>query len=159
MGKRRFVPTRLLQDGMKIDQSITDRTRRILIARGMILDDYLIQGLQKLGISGVYIREGEDEIDESLVSAENEPIAPATLSIIEQLTVQDRSKVILSESVRARVEEGIVFLYNDKDSEQFSDIARNVTNDLMKATNGICQAANRAHLLLPTADKPFLEVL
>lgn len=133
MGKRYFVPTRRLEPGMKVDQSITDRTKRILIARGMLLDEFLIQGLQKLGISGVYIREGEDDIDESLISSENDPIAPATLKVIEELTIADRPKVELSESVRARVQEGISFLYTDRESEHFSEVARNITDDLMQA--------------------------
>ncbi len=133
MGKRRFVPTRLLQSGMKIDQSITDRTSRILIARGMLLDDYLIQGLQKLGITGVYIREGEDEIDETLVSEKDEKPSKEILAAIEKLSVEDRSKVMLSESVRARAQEGILYLYNDRDSERFSDVAKHVADELMNA--------------------------
>lgn len=133
MGKRRFVPTRLLQTGMKVDQSITDRTSRILIARGMLLDPYLIQGLQKLGISGVYIREGEDEIDEKLVSSKDDKPSKETLAKIKELTVEDRSKVILNESVRARAQEGILYLYNDRNSEKFADVAKAVTDDLIKA--------------------------
>ena len=61
MVRRYFVPTRLLQEGMKIDQSIVDGTNRVLIARSTVLDDFMIKGLRKLGISGVYIREGEEE--------------------------------------------------------------------------------------------------
>ena len=76
MVRRRFIPTRLLESGMKVDQSIIDRTGRVLIARGAQLDDYLIQALRKLGISGMYIREGTEEIDESLIMGENEQIAP-----------------------------------------------------------------------------------
>ena len=135
MGKRYFVRSSSLANGMKVDQSIVDGTRRVLIARGTILDDYLIQSLRKLGISGVYVREGEDDIDESLVSSENEPVAPETLAKIEKLNVADRAKVNLNESVRARVEEGIAYLYSNKDSKQFTDTAKTIANDLMQAIN------------------------
>ena len=33
------------------------------------------------------------------------------------------------------------------------------TNDLINANNGVCQAMNRARLLLPTDDKEFLDIL
>ncbi len=135
MGKRYFVRCSSLKEGMKVDQSIVDGTRRVLIARGTLLDGYLIQSLRKLGISGVYVREGEDDIDEALVAAENAPIAQEALEKIEKLKVADRSKVKLGESVRARVEEGIAYLYNNKDSAQFADTAKNIANDLMQAIN------------------------
>ncbi len=130
MVRRYFVATRMLQSGMKIDQSIIDGTSRVLIARGAILDDFLIQGLRKLGISGVYIREGEEEVMES---SADEPVAPATLETIEKLKVEDRTSVSISESVRARVAEGVSFLYSNTDSEMLADTTKDITNDLMKA--------------------------
>lgn len=131
MVRRYFVATRLLESGMQIDQSIIDGTKRVLIARGAILDDYLIDALRKLGISGVYIREGEEE--ESIQSSENDPIAPATLEKIEKLKVPDRKKVNISESVRARVAEGMSYLYSNTNSAQLADATKDITNDLMKA--------------------------
>ena len=130
MVRRFFVPTRLLQSGMKIDQSIIDGTNRVLIARGALLDDFMIQGLLKLGISGVYVREGEEEIVES---SADEPVAPATLETIEKLKVSDRTSVSISESVRARVAEGVTYLYSNTNSEQLADTTKNITNELMKA--------------------------
>ena len=130
MVRRYFVPTRLLQEGMKIDQSIIDGTNRVLIARGAILDDFMIKGLRKLGISGVYIREGEEEVMES---SADEPVAPATLQTIEKLKVEDRKSVSISESVRARVAEGVSYLYSNTDSAQLADTTKDITNDLMKA--------------------------
>ena len=130
MVRRYFVPTRLLQVGMKIDQSIVDGTNRILIARGAELDDFMINGLRKLGISGVYIREGEEEMMES---SADEPVAQETLEIIEKLRVQDRKSVSISESVRARVAEGVSYLYSNTDSEKLADATKDIANDLMKA--------------------------
>lgn len=134
MIRRRFIATRLLQSGMRIDQSIIDSTKRVLIARGAFLDDYLIQSLMKLGISGVYIREGE-EIDEAVIMADDEPIAPATLQTIEELKVADRTKVQLDESVRARVAEGVSFLYSNTESSDFANATKSIADDLMKAIN------------------------
>lgn len=131
MVRRYFVATRLLENGMKIDQSIVDGTKRVLIARGAILDEYLIDALRKLGISGVYIREGEEE--ENIQYSEDDPIAPATLEKIEKLKVPDRKKVAISESVRARVAEGMSYLYSNTDSAQLADATKDITNDLMKA--------------------------
>jgi len=135
MVRRHFIPTRLLESDMKVDQSIIDGTGRVLIARGALLDDYLIQALQKLGISGVYIREGEEEIDESLISSENDPVAPETLEKIERLKVADRTRVELKEDVRARVAEGMSFLYSNTASKQFENTTKDIANDLMKAIN------------------------
>ena len=107
MVRRYFVPTRLLQVGMKIDQSIVDGTNRVLIARGAELDAFMINGLSKLGISGVYIREGEEEMMES---SADEPVAQETLETIDKLKVQDRKSVSISESVRERGGGGFVSL-------------------------------------------------
>lgn len=135
MVRRRFIATRLLESGMKIDQSIIDGTGRVLIARGAFLDDYLIQALRKLGISGVYIREGQEEVDKNLIMGEDEPVAPATLEKIEKLKVADRTKVQLSESVRARVAEGVSFLYSNTESSDFDRATKSIADDLMKAIN------------------------
>ena len=72
MVKRRFLSTRMLENGMVIDQSIIDKSGRILVARKTVLDDYMIDALRKMKMSGVYIREGEEEIVESGVEASPE---------------------------------------------------------------------------------------
>ncbi len=129
---RKFVRTRSLQDGMIIDQSIVDRAGRILIARGTPMDEFHRASLMKMGISGVYIREGED--DEASDGKNAEPlVAPAVQKVIEKNTVSDRAKVNLSESVKARVAEGIQYLYNDTESESFTSTTKNITDDLMRA--------------------------
>ena len=66
MIKRTFVRTRSLKEGMRIDQSIVNRLGKTLIAKGTILDEYMIDSLLKLNIMGVYTSEGEeDEEDDS----------------------------------------------------------------------------------------------
>lgn len=127
MIKRTFVRTRQLQPGMIIDQSIVDRTGRILIARNTELDDYLIESLLKLGVTSIYTREGEEDPEEDT------PIAPQTLETIEKLKVPDRAKVTLNESVKKRVSEGIQYLYSNTTSNEFSDAAQNIAGDLMKS--------------------------
>lgn len=110
-----------------IDQAIIDRSGRILIARKTVLDAFLIDALQKMKITGIYIREGEEdpEVDGDI------EVAPEVQVAIEKLTVADRSKVQLSESVKKRVSEGIKFLYHDTSAPNFIDTAANVTNSLV----------------------------
>ena len=64
MIKRFYVPTSKLEEGMQIDQVIKDRLDRTLIARGSALDAYLIEGLKKRGVHGVYIKTGEEDPEE-----------------------------------------------------------------------------------------------
>lgn len=127
MVRRKFVSTRLLENGMKIDQAILDSSGRALIARGAYLDDFQIDYLQAKGVNGVYIREGEEEPDENIV------IPLYTQQVIEKTRVEDRAKVKLSESVRKQVGEGIQYLYNNTEQSGFAEATNNITNELMKA--------------------------
>lgn len=127
MVKRKFISTRAIKPGMVIDQSIIDRSGRILIARKTGLDDFLIEALQKMKITGIYIREGEEDPE----TEGDIEISPEVRVAIEKLTVADRSKVKLSESVKKRVSQGIKFLYNDTSAPNFIDTATNVTDSLV----------------------------
>ncbi|MGN0485266.1 MAG: HD-GYP domain-containing protein [Lachnospiraceae bacterium] len=118
--------TRSLKEGMRIDQNIIDRMGRVLIARKTPLDAYLIESLLKMGVPGVYIREGE-EIEEE------EKIEPQIQAKIEEIQIPDRAKVHLTQSVRKRVAEGVQFLYNDTENEDIIQSTESVTNDLMQA--------------------------
>ena len=131
LSRRYFVRTSSLKEGMKVDQSIIDKTRRVLIARGTILDDYLIEALGRLGINGVYIREGEDV--EVTSPVEHGPVSEETQKKIEKLTVADRSRVTLTESVKKRVQEGISYLYSNTDANDFADASKNIATELLKA--------------------------
>ncbi len=126
MKKRTYVRTRSLKEGMRIDQSIVDQTGRTLIARGTFLDDFMIDSLLKRGVGGIYTSEGEDDPDEEMIP---EPIKEK----IEKLKVADPAKVKLTESVKARVSEGIQYLYQNTESENFTNATNNIANDLMKA--------------------------
>ena len=126
MIRRRYISTRALKDGMVIDQAIMDKTGRILIARKTMLDDFLIEALKKMGISGVYIREGEEDPEEAVEEA-----LPEVKEKIEKLKVADRARVDLSASVKKRVTEGIKFLYSDTASSDLTNRAASVTGNLM----------------------------
>lgn len=54
MIKRKYVPLRIAQPGMMIDQAIIDRAGRVLIARRTRLEDFHIDALKKWG-SRVFI--------------------------------------------------------------------------------------------------------
>lgn len=115
---------------MRIDQTIKDRLDRVLIAKYTILNDYLIESLQKMGISGVYISEGEED---PIPETPDEPTCALARNNISKLRTSDPVKVNLSESVKQRVSEGIQYLYNNSSSEQFTDTTNNITSNLMKA--------------------------
>lgn len=125
--KRKFISTRLLKEGMKIDQAIVDGTGRSLIEKGAYLDDFHIEYLQTKGVGGVFIQEGDPDPDELEMQ-----IPEYTRELIEQSRVEDRAKVNLTESVRKRVSEGIQFLYSHTDDDNFSEATNNVANELMK---------------------------
>ncbi len=128
--KRQYVPIRNLKPGMRIDQAIVDRMDRVLVARGAILDEYVIQGIQKLKIPGIYIGDGQDE---TAPSKPEPPLTPLVRHNIEKARVDDPVKVQLSESVKKRVSEGVQYLYNNVDSPEFTDTSTQITSDLMKA--------------------------
>lgn len=131
--KRYYVKTRNLEAGMKIDQNIKDRLDRVLISRGTALDDYLIQSLKKLGIAGIRIYEGEEDVKAEPSKEEQKPVSAMAINNISKYRTPDPSKVQLSESVKKRVSEGIQYLYNNSDSESFINTTNSITNDLMKA--------------------------
>lgn len=132
MIKRYFVRTRSLKEGMKIDQAIVDRMDRTLIARGTLLDNYMIDAMLKMGIGGVYIQEGEEELEPEKMK---ELLPPEIQKTIEKARKADPVKVKLSESVKKRVSEGVQFLYNNSSSESFANTTNSITNDLMRAIN------------------------
>lgn len=127
--KRKFISTRLLKEGMKIDQSIVDSSGRSMIEKGAFLDDFHIEYLQEKGVGGVYIQEGEADPEDMNPKSE---LPRYTQEVIDRYRVEDRTKVNLTESVRKRVGEGIQFLYNNTESENFSEATNNVANELMK---------------------------
>ncbi len=131
MSRRYFVKTSSLIVGMKVDQSIIDKTGRVLIARGIRLDTYRIEALKRLGINGVYIREGEDT--EPVMPQEDVKVSKKAQKVIEKLTVADRTKVTLSESVKKRVQEGISYLYSNTEAEDLADASKSIASELLKA--------------------------
>lgn len=133
MIKRRYISARLLKDGMVIDQAIVDKMGRDLIARGARLNEYQIEALRNMNVTGVYIREGEEE-PETEVAKEKEPEIPKQIKEkIEELRVEDKAKVKLSESVKKRVAEGMQYLYSNVESAQFSNAADSIADDLMQS--------------------------
>lgn len=152
MFKRYFVRTAALEAGMRIDQSIVDRLDRVLIAKHTILDTYLIESLQKMGINGVYVSEGEEE---PTPDKPEEPTCALARNNISKLRTEDPARVKLSESVKKRVSEGIQYLYNNSSSEQFTATSNNITNNLMKAINDNEAVAVDIHALKTSDEYTF----
>lgn len=48
MIRRKYVPLRIVQPGMMIDQAIIDRAGRVLIVRRTPLEDFHIDALKKM---------------------------------------------------------------------------------------------------------------
>lgn len=130
MIKRYFVRIRSLKEGMRIDQNIKDRLDRVLIAKGTHLADYQIEALERMGINGVYISEGEED---ATPQQEEKPMTAVARKNIAKHRTNDPAKVKLSESIKRRVSEGIQFLYNDTDSPNFATTSTNITSNLLKA--------------------------
>lgn len=112
---------------MIIDQTLVDQSKRVLIARKTTLDDFLIRELRKMKITGVYIREGEED------SYEDIELAPEVVEVIQKLEKDDKSKVQLSESVKERVSTGVQYLFSDTSNVEFANAANDITRNLMKA--------------------------
>lgn len=115
---------------MIIDQAIIDRAGRVLIARRTELADFHIEALEKMGVNGIYIREGEEEEEKP---GQQRELPPALQEKYEKVKVADPAKVHITESVRSRVAQGIQYLYQDTQSADFTNATRSITNDLMKA--------------------------
>lgn len=128
MIKRKYMRTRQLKPGMKIDQSVVDRLGRDLVSRGAVLDDYIIDSLLKMGVMSVYIQDGEYDPEEETVQ-----LSPEAEKNVEKYRTNDRSKVTLSDSVRKRVSEGIQYIYNNTDSPELADTTNYIVADLMSA--------------------------
>lgn len=135
MGTREYISTTRLQPGMIIDQSITDATGRVMIKRNVYLDQYQIEYLMSRGISGVYITDTlEDDGKPGIEPAKKKIIIPsASKKVIARERVDDPTKVEMSETVKARVNEGIQYLFKNTNADNFSGAAMQVSKDLTEA--------------------------
>lgn len=124
--KRKLVSTRVLSSGMRIDQNIKDGTGRVLIEKGVLLDDFQIEYLKTKGIGSIYISEGEIDPDEIELQ-----IPQYTKDLIEKNKKPDRPKVILSDSVRKQVGEGVQKLFEDPNAGGFVESTVNIAGQLM----------------------------
>ncbi len=129
MYKRYFVPIKWLKPGMRVDQPIIDRLDRVLVAQYSILDQYVINELARYNFEGAYISEGEI-VDKQTV---DEPTSAIARNNISKLRTEDPKRVELKESVKKRISQGIQYLYNNSESEEFTEASGNITNDLMRA--------------------------
>ena len=135
MAKREFISTRQLVPGMIIDQSITDVTGRVMIKRNVYLDQYQIEYLMTRGINGVYITDTlADESVTQRVLEEKKIIIPSQAKkVIARERVEDPKKVEMTQEVKARANEGIQYLFQNTNAENFSKTATRVSDDLTEA--------------------------
>ena len=98
MVRRRYIPLRTAQPGMILDQAIIDRAGRVLIARRTPLEDFHIEGLRKMGVGGIYIREGEEDPDQE-VEKEEQSLPAALQKTYDKVRVKDPARVKISENI------------------------------------------------------------
>ncbi len=122
---RKYMRTRQLTPGMRVDHPVVDRLGRILVARGAELDDYIIDSMVKKGIMSVYIQEITDDDEDEL--------SPAAQKNIDRLRTDDRAKVHLSDSVRERVATGIHYVYSNTDDPELVRTTNNIADTLLSA--------------------------
>lgn len=125
MSKRKYMRVSSLKEGMKVDERIVDRLGRTLVAKGAVLDDYIIQSLERLGVSGLYLQIEESDEDIKLSKKAQE--------VVNEQKVEDRSKVKLTESIKKRVSVGMQYLYNNSASKDFTKATNYIAEDLMNA--------------------------
>ena len=131
MIQRKYIRTRQLQPGMKLDHPVVDRLGRNLVARGAVLDEYMIASMIQMGIMSVYI-----QIDDGVSEEENSlSVSPTAQENIEKLRTEDRAKVTLSASVRERVATGIQFIYNNPESPEIDKATNYIADSLMDSIN------------------------
>ena len=135
MAKREFISTRILKEGMIIDQPITDVTGRVMIKKGVYLDAFQIKYLQDRGINGVYITDTlvPDEEKKPTEPEKKVVIPDHTKKVIARERVEDPQKVALSANVKQRVGEGVQYLFNNTDSGSFIEETHNIAKDLTDA--------------------------
>lgn len=124
--KRKLISTRILKNGMRIDQDIKDGTGRTLIEKGVLLDDFQIEYLKTRGVSAIYVAEGMPDPEEVELQ-----IPQYTRDLIEKSKVPDRPKVQLSEGVRKQLGEGVQKLFADPNAENFTENSVNMAEQLM----------------------------
>ena len=130
MVKRKYMRTRQLKPGMKLDHPVVDRLGRNLVARGAELDEYMIDSMVQMGVMSVYIQDGEEEKE-----GKAPPASAAAEKNIEKLRTDDRSKVTLSASVRERVAQGIQYVYSNTSSPEMVQATDTIASDLLSAIN------------------------
>ena len=119
MIKRKYVPLRIVQPGMMIDQAIIDRAGRVLIARRTRLEDFHIDALKKMGVTGIYTCEGTEDVKPAEADQTQQLPEPLQKKY-DQVKVKDPAK-------------GVQYLYQDTQSADFTNASRSITDDLLKA--------------------------
>ena len=92
MIRRKYVPLRIVQPGMMIDQAIIDRAGRVLIARRTRLEDFHIDALKKMGVTGIYTCEGTEDVKPAEADQTQQLPEPLQKKY-DQVKVKDPAKV------------------------------------------------------------------
>ncbi|MCR5720523.1 MAG: HD-GYP domain-containing protein [Lachnospiraceae bacterium] len=135
---------------MLVDQDIIDSKGRPMISRGSVLDDFRIEYLKQQELKGIYVLR-DDVVD----STDDESLSTETRELIENTRVEDRAKVVLNSAISKRIGEGIQYLFNNTDDENFVEEAGNMASDLMKTISDNNAVAFDINLLRCSDDYTF----
>ncbi len=138
MSTREFVSTGDLLPGMIIDQSIMDDTGRIMIEKKVFLDQYQIDYIFTRGIAGVYVIDDlmEDVKPRQIVDEKRLVIPSEAKRTIARERTEDPKKAEMSSQVKKRVNEGIQYLFNNTNADNFTVAANQISDELTNAIMG-----------------------
>ncbi len=92
----RFVPSNCLREGMLLGKTLYGRNNELVLARGVELTPYIIDGIIRLGYSGIYV---DDDIskDIEIISVINENVRLETIKGMRKLFIKAESGADFSE--------------------------------------------------------------
>ena len=150
MSERVFTKTEDLVIGMRVEQEVINNIGMVMIARGSILDDFMIGAVEKMGMEGIYTSAPEEEELEQPTPEDRERVIedpdyegdterppvpslePEVAETIRTISVEDRAKVELSEMVKTRAAESLAYMFGNTDGPEFAEKTTGVAGDLMR---------------------------
>lgn len=127
MYKRYFVQSSDLKVGMKIDQTIIDRTERVLVARGTTLNAQMIEALKALELMGVYISDGNESPTAEFTISEK------AINVIREFAGDDINSLDLDPNERHQIEQSVDHLFRHYHAPELLLAAKEIVERIWKA--------------------------
>lgn len=127
--KKRYIQLSEIEPGMRLAESINDDFGHHMIEQGVFLDDFYINYLQNNGVSGIFVVSGDLNQDEYA----DIKLTDTVKQVIEDNLEEDPPVVQLREEVKKRIGEGVQYLFDNSDSDQFVEVTHSISKDLLHA--------------------------